>query len=122
MRGTQKAEPPEGFELLPEDLANPSRLNIEVDAEDVVADLPSEGVAKGKAIEVQEDEGEGHEEKDDTTGRDRVFLCVKASTMSNKLKRIIQRPKVATCALAVGIQDTTLVPACCSKLSRFITD
>lgn len=77
-------EPPEGFELLPEDLANPSVLNVEVGAEEVVGDQPGEEVAGDMAIELHGDKGEGQEEGGDQSGLYKVFLCVKVSPTSEK--------------------------------------
>lgn len=69
-------EPPEGFELLPGDLANPLPVNDETASDGGVVEQTGGEVTDGN---VEEGETRGGEDKGDmdTHSRDKVFLCVK---------------------------------------------
>lgn len=72
-----KVQPPEGFELLPGDLGNPSALHGEGGSEEAVGEQQVGQMAEGEAAEVQLEGGKDREEEGGTSGRDMVFLCVK---------------------------------------------
>lgn len=73
-------QPPEGFELVPGDLANPSALNGEGGeggeggSEEVLGEQPAGETSEGKMAGEQSNKGQ---EEAGTSGRDMVFICVK---------------------------------------------
>lgn len=74
---SKKVEPPEDFELIPGDLANPPALDGDDSTKEAVGEQPSGEVAEGRTTAEPMDRGEGHGGEGGTCGRDMVFLCVK---------------------------------------------
>ncbi|CAM9317093.1 unnamed protein product [Ectocarpus sp. 12 AP-2014] len=73
----KKVEPPEDFELVPGDLANPPALDGDGSTKEAVGEQSSGEVAEGKTTAEPIERGEGHGGEGGTCGRDMVFLCVK---------------------------------------------
>eukprot|EP00752_Nemacystus_decipiens_P009403 g8406.t1 len=83
-RAGEKVQPPEGFELLPGDLAHPLALNgegSESGPEEVLEEQPSGEASEGKMAEGQSTEG--NDPEGGNSSRDMVFICVKMATYSD---------------------------------------
>lgn len=79
----KKVEPPEDFELVPGDLANPPALDGDDSTKEAVGEQSSGEVAEGKTTAEPIERGEGHGGEGGTCGRDTVFLCVKVRNPCN---------------------------------------
>eukprot|EP00903_Cladosiphon_okamuranus_P011055 g10437.t1 len=84
----EKVQPPEGFELIPGDLANPSALNGEGGEggeggpEEMLGEQPTGQMSEGEMAEEQSTEDKGQEEAG-ISDRDMVFICVKMERYSD---------------------------------------
>lgn len=72
-----QVKPPQGFKVLPGDLANPLALNSTYGSEREVAELPEEEADAGKPAEGETPDGGKEKGLVGAHGRDKVFLCVK---------------------------------------------